>query len=147
MIPVRVSPLFFLTAALIGFLWSNTLMGTLIWMMIIFVSVLVHEYGHALTAKAFGQSPRIELVAFGGLTIPQGKRLSLGKEFLVVLMGPAFGFLLFLTAYLIEPYTESFMQMILRFTWIVNLFWTAINLLPILPFDGGLFSLICLSEL
>ena len=79
MIPVRVSPLFFLTAALIGFLWSNTLMGTLIWMMIIFVSVLVHEYGHALTAKAFGQSPRIELVAFGGLTIPQGKRLSLRK--------------------------------------------------------------------
>ena len=42
----------------------------MIWVFVIFISILVHEFGHALTACYFGQKPRIELVAFGGLTYP-----------------------------------------------------------------------------
>jgi len=138
-IPVKIQPGFFITAAIIGFINSFSLIGTLIWVGIIFISVLVHEYGHALTAKLFGQKPRIELIAFGGLTIPEGPKIKLWKEFLVVLMGPMFGFLLFAIASIILqfPITNTFIRAVLGTFRFVNLFWTFINLLPILPLDGG----------
>lgn len=143
-VPVKISPFFWVTAGLIG--WVNS-MGTgspfiltLIWIGVIFVSILVHEYGHALTSRYFGQKPRIQLVAFGGLTYPEGPRLKGWREFLVVLNGPLFGFLLFLvslfilsTGILENPYLVYTFKI---FTW-VNLFWTVVNLLPVMPLDGG----------
>ncbi len=139
-IPVRISPMFWLTAAIIGWINSHSLMGVVIWIGIIFVSILVHEYGHALTSRFFGQFPRIELVAFGGLTYPEGPALSLGREFLVVLSGPVFSFGLYLLGALLlkAPViaTSAAMPIIRAFS-IINLFWTVINLFPVLPLDGG----------
>jgi Zn-dependent protease len=143
-IPLKVSPFFWVTAGIIGFINSRgtgqTLLLTLIWIGVIFVSILVHEYGHALTSRYFGQQPSIQLVAFGGLTIPEGKRLRGWREFLVVLNGPLFGFLLFLVFLLIlslgvieNPYIPYPVKI---FTW-VNLFWTVVTLLPVMPLDGG----------
>lgn len=140
-IPVRISPFFFVTAGLIGFLQSGgSLSQIFIWIAIIFVSILVHEYGHALTSLAFGQRPRIELVAFGGLTIPSGPRLSKGKEFLVVLAGPLFGLALFflaLFAMRAVPASQPVWKVVFYWTAAINLFWTIVNLFPILPLDGG----------
>ncbi|MCI5053045.1 MAG: site-2 protease family protein [Simkaniaceae bacterium] len=139
-IPLRISFTFFLTAGLIGFLSTGTLIGTLIWIGIIFVSILVHEYGHALASYYFGQQPRIELVAFGGLTIPSGPRLKLWKEFIVVFCGPLFGFCLYIIAQLLlnAQLTENLLVInILRVFSIINLFWTIVNLLPVIPLDGG----------
>jgi stage IV sporulation protein FB len=138
-IPLKVNLGFFLTAALIGFINSFNLIGTILWMGIIFVSVLVHEYGHALTAKLFGQKPRIELVAFGGVTIPEGPKLKPWKEFLVIFMGPCFGFLLVIAASILMqlPFITPFWYSLLAVFRFVNLFWTIVNLLPILPLDGG----------
>ncbi len=93
-IPITIYPTFWLFAALIGYLNSGSLIGTLIWIGIIFVSVLFHEFGHALTALLFGQHPRIELVALGGLTYHDGQKLPFWKQFFIVLDGPIFGFLL-----------------------------------------------------
>src|SRR3990167_10172085 len=135
MIPVRISPFFWLTAAFIGWIQSQSLLGMLIWIAIIFVSILVHEYGHALTAKVFGQKPRIELIAFGGLTYPEGPKLSHWKEFVVVLNGPIFGFCLFLLATLLLPYVPPPAQPMVATFQVVNLFWTIVNLLPVLPLD------------
>lgn len=139
-IPLRISPAFFITAALIGFFSSRSLLGTLIWIGIIFVSVLVHEYGHAISSKLFGQNPRIELVAFGGVTIPSGPPLPLWKEFIVVFCGPLFGFLLFVLATLVVlsgVITNPLMLTILNIFRIVNLFWSFLNLIPVMPLDGG----------
>lgn len=148
-IPLKLNPAFFITAALIGFLNSYSLIGTVVWIGIILVSVLVHEYGHALTSRFFGQSPKIELVAFGGVTIPEGKKLTPGKEFLVVLMGPMFGFMLFLGALLLYKMQilPPFVHSIVAILAVVNLFWTVINLLPILPLDGGQLVRIVLEKL
>jgi stage IV sporulation protein FB len=138
-IPLKITPAFFVTAALIGFLNSHSLVWTLVWVAIIFVSVLFHELGHALTAMLFGQSPRIELIAFGGLTIPEGPKLKPWKEFAVIFMGPCFGFLLFVGASILLqfPYGTAFARSALEKFRYVNLFWTFVNLLPILPLDGG----------
>lgn len=143
-IPIAISPFFWVTAGLIGWINSmgmkNTFAAIVIWIFVIFVSILVHEFGHALTAKAFGQKPRIELVAFGGLTYPEGKKLRGFREFLVVLNGPLFGFCLFLIASFLLSlglfsgvYTLYTLKI---FQW-VNLFWTLVNLLPVMPLDGG----------
>ena len=86
-------------AALIGWLNTQTIQGALEWTVMIFVSVLFHEFGHALTAVSFGQIARIDLLGFGGLTQRHGPKLNLWKEFLIVLNGPCAGLLLFIIAF------------------------------------------------
>jgi stage IV sporulation protein FB len=146
-IPVKVTWPFFLVAALIGFLNSLNLIGTLFWILVIFISVLVHEYGHAVVSKMFGQKPRIELIAFGGLTYPEGPKISGFKEFLVVLAGPMMSlFLCFLGFFIFSiPAVKNSPYAAYPFLFgFVNGFWTVLNLLPILPLDGGqLVRVIC----
>lgn len=139
-IPVSIYPTFWLMAGIIGFLYSGSLVGTLIWMGIIFVSVLFHEFGHALTAYFFGQKPRIELVALGGLTHHDGDKLPLWKQFFIVLNGPLFGFILFIIAALLVEmplFSSPLPKVILTLTRDVNFFWTIVNLVPVMPLDGG----------
>ena len=138
-IPIIIHPAFWIFAALIG-LWNSQgdIVGTLLWIAIIFVSVLFHEFGHALTARGFGQKPRIELVALGGLTYHDGQSLPFWKQFLIVLDGPLFGFLLYIGGSLAVPLAppglgQNFLLVFAE----VNLIWTLVNLLPVLPLDGG----------
>ena len=118
-----------------GFSWG----GFLLWMGIIFLSVLIHELGHAFTAIGFGQRAHVELTPFGGVTIPSGSKLSRGKEFLVILAGPLFGLSVFGICVLILqfPIQHAAVLVFLQQVKYVNLFWTVVNLLPILPLDGG----------
>jgi stage IV sporulation protein FB len=139
-IPVIIHPLFWLFSFLIGWLNSPSLLGSLIWVVIIFISVLVHEYGHALTALFFRQRVQIQLIPLGGLTSYDGPKLAFWKQFLITLNGPLFGFLLFLLATFLL-YSNLFQNLILlrilKATQLANLFWTIVNLLPVLPLDGG----------
>lgn len=140
-IPIIIHPIFWLTAAIIGWLNSWSFIGTLIWMVVIFVSILVHELGHALTAKLFGQEAQIELVALGGLTYHDGKKVKRWQDFIIVLMGPTFGLILALIAYFIRSAVATSIPQLLLYTLtlfvVVNIFWTIVNLIPILPLDGG----------
>jgi stage IV sporulation protein FB len=140
MIPLSVHPLFWVVAFLIGWLWTANLLGAFLSVLLILFSVLFHEFGHALTAKCFGQKTRIELTAFGGFTYRQGSKLKLWQEFLVVLNGPLFGFLLFLAAYfsyVYLPVSNPVILFSLKFLFVANFFWTVMNLIPVLPLDGG----------
>ncbi len=139
-IPIRIHPFFWLVAALIGWMGAQSFAGMLIWMVVIVVSVLVHELGHAITAKLFGLNPQIQLIALGGVTSYEIKDVKFSKQFLITLNGPLFGLLLFgiatgllylqLFTHPLIIYTISVFQMI-------NLFWTIVNLIPVLPLDGG----------
>lgn len=141
-IPVRVNPFFLVLIGLIGWINSSTLEGTLIWAAVIFFSVLVHEFGHALTAVFFNQKAEIELYGFGGVTKRRGPPLKLWQEFLIVLNGPLAGFFLFFLAYFIigslpEEKKVTFWMYGLEVMVYVNLFWTIVNLVPVHPLDGG----------
>lgn len=136
-IPINIHPTFWLFAGMIGYLNGRSLVSTLIWVGIILISVLVHEFGHALMASAFGLKPRIELVALGGLTYHNGQNLSFWKQFLIVLAGPFAGFMLYLGGFVLAQQTMPPWASVLALFAAVNLFWTVINLLPILPLDGG----------
>jgi len=100
-IPVRVHPLFWLLTLLLGA--TGDLISLLIWVLVVFVSILVHELGHAFTMRYFGQSSHIVLHFAGGLAIPDsvqwGSRwanVALGPNqyILISLAGPFAGFLL-----------------------------------------------------
>lgn len=139
-IPITIYPLFFLLSFVIALVNADTVPEFIAWILIVFVSVLVHEYGHALTANLFGQKARIELVGMGGLTIRNGSKLARWKDFLVIFNGPLFGLLLGILAFELSFFLkdhESLLYYALAVTFKVNLFWTVLNLIPVQPLDGG----------
>jgi len=141
-IPISIYPFFWFLAVAIGWLNTSTVQGTFIWMFIILFSVLIHEFGHALTALAFGQKAQIELVGFGGVTKREGKELKPWQEFVIVLNGPLAGFALcgacwWAQQVLIQSQPNSLPVYIFTVSFYVNMFWTILNLMPVLPLDGG----------
>ncbi|MBW3599631.1 MAG: site-2 protease family protein [Planctomycetes bacterium] len=70
-IPVRVHPFFWLTAVILGsggiIPGVQPMTQLLMWIAVVFVSILVHEMGHAFAMRYYGWAPRITLYAFGGL--------------------------------------------------------------------------------
>jgi stage IV sporulation protein FB len=91
-IPVRVNPWFWLMAAVLGFsAIDRNVPMVVVWVACVFVSILVHEYGHALMARSLGNSPSIVLWAMGGLCYSQAERQTLLQRLAVVLSGPAAG--------------------------------------------------------
>jgi len=144
-IPIVIHPFFWVCAGLIGWLNSSVvpaspLIGTIIWVAIIFVSVLFHELGHALMAILFRQKATIQLVALGGLTSYEGPKLTFGRQFLIVLNGPLFGIILAAIAgafLLLGVTSPPLVKIALLITLYANIFWSVVNLLPVLPLDGG----------
>jgi stage IV sporulation protein FB len=139
-IPIHIFPFFWFLILMIGWLNSASILGTVIWSVVILFSVLIHEYGHALTALMFGQRAEINLVGLGGLTKRQGPQLARWKEFIIVLNGPIAGFIIFVLAYYLLNFVggkKNILIYALEVAINVNLFWTILNLLPVLPLDGG----------
>lgn len=100
--PVRVHPLFWVIAILLGSGSGNPLM-ILVWIVVVFVSILVHELGHAFAFRRYGTESHILLHFSGGLTIPQSASLGGGyasaeltpnQHIFVSLAGPFAGFAL-----------------------------------------------------
>jgi stage IV sporulation protein FB len=162
-IPVRVHPWFWLFTLILGYHLGDPVM-VLTWVAVVFISILVHEMGHALTMRAFGYYPWITLYSFGGLASydPSGGWRSRGAgtlgQCLIALAGPAAGF--FFAAVLLAGVVAAGYQqqvsfggllgitpwvtlqnarlgMFLNFTFLVCVAWGLINLLPIYPLDGG----------
>lgn len=105
-----------------------------------FISVLVHELGHALTARKFGAHSEIVLQAFGGYAAYSGVRLTRPQSFAVTAAGPAIQILLGLAIWVslpllpkINPNAAYFIFTLMG----ISFFWAILNLLPILPLDGG----------
>jgi stage IV sporulation protein FB len=70
-VPVRVHPMFWLFTVLLGAA-DPVPLHLLIWVAAVFVSILVHEFGHSLAMRSFGWRSHIVLYSFGGLAIQDG---------------------------------------------------------------------------
>jgi Zn-dependent protease len=137
---IRIHPSFFVMAAILGL--GGSLTSTLVWIVVVTASILVHELGHAIAARRFGRAAKIELYSLGGVTHHGGDRtLSYGQRAIVSIAGPAAGLALGALTLLLAsrewvprgPFTDLVVRQML---W-VNIGWGALNLLPILPLDGG----------
>jgi stage IV sporulation protein FB len=162
-IPVRIHPFFWIIMLLLGPLQSGP-KPLIAWIVAALVSVLVHELGHAAAMRSFGIRPSIVLYGMGGLTIP-GAVSSRSREpgpngrVLISVAGPAAGFgvaallyaVLKLAGYPIEItvglpevvtispvfVVSEVLSYFIYFLFVVNILWGILNLLPILPLDGG----------
>lgn len=146
-IPVRVIPWFWVTGVVFQFdLLRDRENGPLLlmmWLAILFVSILVHELGHATVARMFGFSPSIILYHFGGLAVFEPLQgYTTARSILISLAGPGFGFVLGGLVYVVrevippEHLTYLGFVAVSMLIW-VNIGWGLINLLPVLPLDGG----------
>ncbi len=105
----------------------------LLFVALIFVSVTLHEFGHALAAKQFNIATRdITLYPFGGIASIEKEPhameeliISLAGPFVNVLLAFGFGFLGFLGS-------DFFWQLAMG-----NLILGVFNLIPAFPMDGG----------
>jgi Zn-dependent protease len=138
-IPVRVQAWFFVLTVFLG-MGDPSLLPA--WIAIVFVSVLVHELGHATTGMAFGLQPTIELHGMGGTTSwTTAKKLSTLQRVAISLAGPFAGFAVGALVYGavragLLPGTDAWHAVIAQILF-VNVGWGVFNLLPMLPLDGG----------
>jgi Zn-dependent protease len=142
-IPVTVQPFFFLVIGFLGYNRNLPFEFLIEWIIVVLISILAHEFGHALTVRAFGMSPQILIYGFGGVTSwTDDKRISPLKHIAISLAGPFAGFLFGGAVYLSErnlpdlfagPLGSRTYQDLL----FVNWGWGIFNLLPVLPLDGG----------
>jgi len=150
-IPITISPFFFVLVGIISYLNGNSLLSMGIFAIAIFISLLLHELGHALTALSFGQRVRISFVGFGGITHRFGPKLKLWQEFAITLNGPLMGIFIFTSAYILNQnihptHSPLLFTTVAIFFWI-NVLWTILNLVPVQPLDGGQLLKIVLTML
>jgi Zn-dependent protease len=144
-IPVRVEPTFLVVIGILGyasqpvdrsFQWSILIS----WVVVAFISILLHELGHAVMFRHYGIRPSISIQGFGGLTSGSGE-LTPGQHVLVSLAGPLAALVLIgLPAAWIwqagSVTSDVGKEVLYQVLWI-NIGWSVLNLLPILPLDGG----------
>jgi hypothetical protein len=80
---------------------SGDLLQVLLWIVVVFISILIHELGHALAFRRYGQDSHIVLHMGGGLTIPETVSWGGGyanvvpsptQQIIITLTGPFTGF-------------------------------------------------------
>ena len=140
-IPVVIEPSFWLFTFMFGMYFGRAQDPRLLlaWVAVCFVSVLIHELGHALMAMSLGSSwASIRLYSGGGLCYSQG--LSRWRDVAVSAAGPLAGFVfggLILAVNEVAPPQSYVASVLFRYLMWVNFGWGIINLLPVLPLDGG----------
>ena len=114
----------------------------LLWIPILFLSVLIHELAHAAMIGAFGfGSSQIVLGGMGGVTM-NARRAAPWQDMFISLAGPVSSFALYFLANWLGDSFEvmnrdrMLRELLPRLAW-ANLVWAFFNLIPTPPLDGG----------
>jgi stage IV sporulation protein FB len=146
---VSVHVSFWIFTAILG--WNYISAGIdylLIWIACVFVSILLHEFGHVWAGHLFGSEGDILLYSFGGLAIGASDQKQRWQRVIVYLSGPGvqlvlYGVLVGLRLYVIQDRIFDWPKH-LFIIWAmleqINLIWPLFNLLPVWPLDGGKIS-------
>jgi len=132
---------------------TNSILFNIAFVLAVFFCVVLHELGHALTAKRFGiNTKKITLLPIGGMAsldkIPESPK----QELLVTIAGPLVNVIIAIVLYFIVPvqdyihlnFNEAFetlmsfnLQNFLFYLFIVNVGLVVFNIIPAFPMDGG----------
>jgi Zn-dependent protease/predicted transcriptional regulator len=143
-------PLLFVWFGFVYWAETGTIGGVLIGLALIaslFLCVVLHEYGHALTARRYGIGTRnITLLPIGGVALLEKMPQEPKQEIVVALMGPAVNVVIAAALFLVLSVTggpgsllelslvpQSFLLNILY----ANIFLALFNMIPAFPMDGG----------
>jgi len=143
-IPVTIHLSFLFVLAFLGLDLASPILVA-VWVVVGAASVLLHELGHAVGALLAGHEPEVDLAGMGGVTryTPDGHGgQSRGWELLVTAAGPGIqivaGFAVLPIVGRFGIVTDGDLFTFAASVWVVvSLLWGFLNLVPILPLDGG----------
>jgi Zn-dependent protease/CBS domain-containing protein len=149
-IPVYVSPYWFIIAGVFIVIYANQLGATLhgavryvvaaTFVILLYLSVLVHELSHSMVARGYGLPVRrILLYPLGGISEIEQEPQTPGREFVVSAAGPALSLVLGGIGFALMRMFgyESIPWNLARSLMVANMIVGVFNLLPGLPLDGG----------
>lgn len=119
-----------------GAVWGGALVGAFLF----FGSILAHEFGHALAARAFGIPVHsVTMFALGGVSRIGEEPRTAWEEFVIAAAGPAVSVLLavLFTVALAVPGAGPVTGALLAYLALVNGALAIFNLVPAFPLDGG----------
>jgi stage IV sporulation protein FB len=148
--PVRIHPMFWVMSTLLGWpLMKDPEAGLgylLLWVWCVFVSILLHEFGHVLVGRLFGAEGYIVLYSFGGLAVGSSAVPRRWQRAAVFFAGPLvqlllaaviwWGFIPWVWPSIPGDWHRSVWAVVAMLLEI-NVFWAVLNLLPVWPLDGG----------
>lgn len=147
---VRVHLTFLLLLLFIGFAGyarggSTAALGSVVYVLLLFGCVLLHEFGHVFAARRYGvQTPDVTLLPIGGVARLERIPEKPGQELVVALAGPAVNVVIAAVLFLVlgrfgdgafelaDP-RQGLLERLLA----ANVFLVAFNLIPAFPMDGG----------
>jgi len=151
-IDVRVHVTFLLLLAWFGFAYyadggAGAMMVGLTFIILLFVCVVLHEFGHALAARSYGIGTHdITLLPIGGVARLQRIPEKPSQELVVALAGPAVNVVIALGLYVVLGRffawgdlvaVDSGEGSVLAKLLAINIILVVFNLLPAFPMDGG----------
>ena len=139
-VPIRIGPSIVVVLLLFG-LGVGDPVAIALWVLIGIVSIVLHELGHALVARAAGAHPTIELAGLGGVTRYEttGRSGRRGWRLAISLAGPGVGLAIGAVAWWLRDAVTrgGYGEVALSILLFTSIGWSLFNLLPILPLDGG----------
>jgi Zn-dependent protease/CBS domain-containing protein len=126
---------------------AATAWDSVIFMVLLFLCVLLHEFGHIFTARAFGvATPYVTLLPIGGVAQLERIPEEPGQEFLIAIAGPLVNVVITILLVAIGGATlqsnaaagldNAHFSLVDRLA-AVNLFLALFNMIPAFPMDGG----------
>src|ERR1022692_1845596 len=126
---------------------AATAWDSVLFMVLLFLCVLLHEFGHIFTARAFGvPTPYVTLLPIGGVAQLERIPEEPGQEFLIAIAGPLVNAVITILLVVVAGATlqtnaaagldNTQFSLIDRLA-AVNLFLALFNMIPAFPMDGG----------
>jgi Zn-dependent protease len=144
--PVAVHWMFWLNTALIsGYLEASSrdqIQKLFTFIAAAFISIIIHELGHAFLMRHYRARASILLYAFGGLAIPEQARFNRRQDIIISLAGPMVQMVVGFMVQEVTPrltlanYLNPGVIFLYQFSYI-SIAWAVLNLIPIFPLDGG----------
>ncbi|MDX1629723.1 MAG: site-2 protease family protein, partial [Fulvivirga sp.] len=131
---------------------TQTVLLTVAYVLCIFICVILHEFGHALTARKFGiKTRKVTLLPIGGMASMERMPEKPDQELLVAIAGPAVNVVIALLLMLIGTFNFSELfalenmeslanitpQNFLYALCFINIILVVFNAIPAFPMDGG----------